>query len=83
MTSRLHPAEVRTQGIRWYTDGVPIAEIALRLNVPYQTVRYWIESTTANEAQATVRKKAGSGVIAPSAYHRGSRWSLGRGEGWA
>lgn len=60
----------------WDKD-LPVRSISARLCIPESTVRWWVEhfeKDAARAAKARTKSHPGSGVIAPAAYHRGSRW---------
>lgn len=72
---RLHSAETRNEAIRLYGQGLMPRQIAARLCVPYEAVRYWCEKHNELPVQRVRTKaKSGSGVIAPPAYRYGYRW---------
>lgn len=75
---RTHSPETRAEALRLAAEGVPVRSIAARLCVPFEACRYWIEKSSElppSKPKPPARGK--SGVIAPPAYHRGSRWGAG------
>lgn len=42
---RIHSAETRTEALAMYRNGLTPRQIAARLCVPYEAVRYWCDYT--------------------------------------
>lgn len=58
-----------------YRDGLTPRQIAARLCVPYEAVRYWCDYTDGKVTpKPKPAKRKGSGVIAGPTYRRGYRW---------
>ncbi len=72
---RIHSAEVREKALGLYGEGFTPRQIAARLCLPYEAVRYWCEKSDEMIAVKNKAKtKSGSGVIAPPAYIKGYLW---------
>lgn len=72
---RIHSAEIRETALELYGEGFTAKQIAARLCLPYEAVRYWcVKSEETIMIKKRTKTKSGSGVIAPSAYARGYRW---------
>ena len=75
---RVHSLEVRNEALRLWREGIALRQIAARLCVPYQSVRYWVEYTLSQQGPKPKKvTKNGSGVIAPAPYRRGYVYGAG------
>lgn len=69
---RVWPLSVRSTAIEMLKAGYTTPEITRRTGVPGKTVDTWAFKFKIE--RGTSRPLDQSGVVAPAAYHRGSRW---------
>jgi transposase-like protein len=69
---RVWPEPIKAKAIEMLTAGYPDSEVSHKLGVPLKTISLWAYKFKVQ--RGTSRPLDKSGVVAPSAYHRGSRW---------
>ncbi|MFM2193993.1 MAG: Homeodomain-like domain [Chloroflexota bacterium] len=69
---RAWPLSVRSTAIKMLQEGYTTPEVSRKTGVPEKTIDTWAFKYKIQ--RGTSRPLNKSGVVAPSAYHRGSRW---------
>jgi len=82
---RKYDKETVQQALKMHADGLMPSAIGASLCASPRTVRWWIDTEAARQSDPVpvvrVKRKSGSGVIAPPAYRYGYA-SWGRGHRW-
>jgi hypothetical protein len=80
--AKYHSLETRAEALRLRAEGLTPKQIHERLGVSTGALHYWFHHAAAplpDDAPrpTKVKRKSGSGVIAPPPFHRGSVWGAG------
>jgi hypothetical protein len=80
--AKYHSLETRAEALRLRAEGLTVGQIAQRLKLSTGAVHYWVYHAAAPMPEdaprpTKVKRKSGSGVIAPRPYRTGYVYGAG------